>query len=95
MDCPQDIPWIFRRLSHGLSVDSPWDKGLCLRFGLVDDGLIYEGVTGQRFHIAMERGPRHVLAKEGLRRQMLFALLHAAPSFPSAWSPALSTIRPT
>lgn len=61
-------------------MDIPWDKGLCIRFGPVDDGLIHEDVTGQGFHIAMERGPRHVLAKDGLGR-LLFVLFHAAPSF--------------
>ena len=56
---------------------------------------LYEGVTGQGFYIAAERGPCHVLAKDGLGRLLLFALLHAAPAFPSTWSPALSTMRPT
>lgn len=53
------------------SVDNPWDKGLCIRFGPVNDGLIYEGVTGQGFHIAAQGGSRHVLAKDGLGRLLL------------------------
>ncbi len=65
MDCPQDNPWTFRRLSHGLSVDIPWDKALCIRFSLVDDGLIYDGMTIQSLQITPAGGLLHAVEDDG------------------------------